>query len=80
MTALDEFKQRKRQAAARKREETKHDQRIERAYYAKCSGIQLDIMDIQRVFQCGRLAVAQGMNDEDLATCIRTFVDSIRKN
>lgn len=56
------------------------DQRIERAYYATCSGIQIDIMDIGKVFEAGRSAIKQGANDDDLRVTIRYFVEAIRKD
>jgi hypothetical protein len=50
---------------------------IESTYYKTCSGIQIDIMDISKVFAEGHKALAEG---RDLATAIRTFVETIRKN
>lgn len=56
------------------------DARVERAYYDTCSGIQIDIMDIGKVFQAGRNAIKDGVDDETLRKVIRNFVESIRKN
>ena len=79
-----------------KLESKRIDQRIERAYYASCSGIQVDIMDIGKIFDAGRQAVAQmdigkifdagrqavaqGVDDAALTAAIRAFVETIRKN
>ena len=58
------------------------DKRVERLYYKLCSGIQVDIMDIRRVFTTGRLALAQNpaISDEALGNAILDFVQTIRKN
>jgi hypothetical protein len=41
------------------------DKRIERAYYAKCGGIQINVMDIGEVFAVGDrfLAANAGITD-----------------
>ena len=58
------------------------DKRIERLYYASCYGVQIDIMDIRKVFQAGRDAIAKtpGISDEALTAAIVWFVNTIRKN
>lgn len=60
-----------------KREIKKIEKRIEQAYYATCRGIQIDIMDIGKVFDAGKKAISEG---RDLETAIREFVETIRKN
>ena len=57
------------------------DKRIERVYYARCSGVQIDIMDIGKIFACGQRLLASGpMSDAQLGDAIAAFVETIRKN
>jgi hypothetical protein len=58
------------------------DQRIERLYYKHCSGIQINIMDMGRVFEAGHAAIAadHAINDEVLGEIILDFVQTIRRN
>lgn len=56
------------------------DRRVEAAYYATCSGVQIDVMDISKVFAAGRQAIANGADDEALRSAIVAFVQTIRKN
>ena len=62
---------------AEKRAAKKIDEQINRAYVTKCSGVQIDIMDISKVFDVGRKALSEG---RDLDTAIVEFVQTIRKN
>ena len=82
MTALDDFLTRRKADRAKKREGEKLDKRVERAYYATCSGIQIDIMDIGKVFACGRDALRQTpeLTDDELGRLVRAYVEIIRKN
>ena len=63
-----------------KRQEKQADQRIERMYGLRCSGIQIDIMDIGKVFRVGYAAVERGAGDKELGDDIAEFVETIRKN
>jgi hypothetical protein len=56
------------------------DKRVEAAYYRTCSGIQINIMDIGKVFAVGRDALAKGVDEPGLEHVIREFVDTIRHN
>jgi len=63
-----------------KRIENAIDKRVERAYYATCSGIAIDVMDIGKVFAFGRTKVLAGEDDAALGASIRAYVETIRKN
>jgi hypothetical protein len=64
------------------RGQKKADERIERAYQASCYGIQVNVLDIGKVFEVGRKAIAEEdmPDDATLALKIREFVETIRKN
>jgi hypothetical protein len=53
------------------------DREIEAAYYRRCSGIEINVMDIGKVFDAGRKAHAEGA---DVEAAIVAFVETIRKN
>lgn len=55
----------------------KIDAMIEDAYRETCSGIEIAILDIPKVFQAARQALAEG---KDLKESIRSFVETIRLN
>jgi hypothetical protein len=53
------------------------DKEIERLYYENCSGVQINIFDISKVFEAGRKAYAEG---KDMKDAIISCVQAIRKN
>lgn len=59
----------------------KADKRIESLYYRHCSGVEIDIMDIGRVFKAGHAAIAENpaIDDSALGAAIVAFVATIRK-
>lgn len=65
-----------------KRERMLQDKRIERLYYKNCSGVQVSILDIPKVFDAGFKAIAAdpAITDEALGAAIVAFVNTIRKN
>jgi hypothetical protein len=56
------------------------DQRIDRAYGLACSGIQVDIMDLGKIFEVGKVAIARGEDDACLGATLLAYVNTIRKN
>ena len=65
---------------ARKPSKETIDKRIERLYYASCSGVTIPLFDIPKVFAAGRVAVADGADDAAVTAAIVAFVATIRKN
>jgi len=63
-----------------KKQKNALDKKIEQAYYASCRGVQIDIMDISKVFDVGHKALAEGADDETLKAKIVAFVETIRFN
>lgn len=63
-----------------KRQQKVIDKRVEQAYYRTCEGIQISIMDIGKVFDVGRKAIADGADESELEDRIVSFVETIRKN
>jgi len=63
-----------------KRQQNAADKRINALYCRLCSGVQIDIMDIGKVFKAGYAAIEGGATDEALGEAIVAFVQTIRKN
>ncbi|HTE40296.1 MAG TPA: hypothetical protein VK629_05685 [Steroidobacteraceae bacterium] len=66
--------------AKQTKQEKINDARIERIYGQRCSGVQVDIMDIGKVFKAGEAAIAEGVDDVVLGDKIVAYVQTIRKN
>lgn len=58
----------------------KADAAIDAIYKATCSGIQINMLDIGKVFAVGRASFHAGDNSVLMAVKIRAFVETIRKN
>lgn len=54
------------------------DRRVELAYYAGCSNIQIPMMKITDIFRRGRELVAAGASDAALKDGIRAYVETIK--
>lgn len=69
------------QTRAEKIAANKLDARVTRLYGERCSGIQIGIMEISKVFDAGKKAAAQfGDDDKAVGDAIYNFVQTIRHN
>jgi len=58
----------------------KADAAVDAAYRATCSGIQVNMMDIPKIFAVGRASFHAGDDAATLAAKVRAFVETIRMN
>lgn len=56
------------------------DARVNAAYREVGDRVQVDIMDLPKVFAAARAAVADGVDDAELRTLMAAHLDVIRKN
>jgi hypothetical protein len=63
-----------------KKQKKLNEQRISRIYGQRCSGVQVNVMDLGKVFKVAEDGIAAGMGDEALGNVIAAFVETIRKN
>ena len=61
-----------------KKQKKLNDARISRVYGQRCSGVQIGIMDIGKVFKVAEEAIAAGMGDEALGNVIAAYVDTLK--
>ena len=57
--------------------QTKQDKLIEQTYYKYGQGVQINIMDISKIFKAGRVALETG---SDLDAAIQTAIAQLRQN
>jgi hypothetical protein len=62
------------------KEEKALDARITRIYGQSCSGVQIPLMAIPKVFAAGKAAAAAGGDDSAVEAAIVAFVATIRVN
>jgi hypothetical protein len=62
-----------------KKQQKINDARIDSAYRARCFGIQINLMDIPKVFKVGEAAIAEGADDATLADRVHAYVLTIAK-
>ena len=60
-----------------KRQAQQADQQIEAYYYRTYSGVQINVLDIGKIFQAGRQAIANG---EPFEPAVDAVVTQIRRN
>ena len=63
-----------------KQQKAANDARITRLYGAGCSGVQVSIHDLGRIWSVGEEGIAAGDDDEALQARIVALVETIRKN
>lgn len=63
-----------------KAEKKRRDARINRAYGNSCSGMQINIMDIGKVFREGERLIDAGADDITLGAGLRAFTEKIAVN
>lgn len=56
------------------------DKKIDVIYRENCSGIEIDVFDIGKIFTVGRGSIEAGDEDAVLTQKIVDFVQKIRKN
>lgn len=66
-------------AVKTKRQQARDDKRIEAAYYRSCSGVQIDILDIPKVFKAGQELLDKGCTEPELEAGIRAAVEALNK-
>lgn len=63
-----------------KKQKKLNEQRIQRLYSQRCSGIEINIMDIGKVFKVAENAIAASdISDEDLGNLIYAYTNEIRQ-
>lgn len=58
------------------------EKRVEQAYYKGCSGVEINIMDIGKVFKAGVAAIEADptISDAALRDSVVAFVETIRQS
>jgi hypothetical protein len=54
------------------------DRRIEKIFNENCNNVLIPIMDIPKIFDVGRKAIAENVDDEELVKTIVAFVNIIK--
>lgn len=66
-----------------RQKKTDTDRRIEASYYRSCSGIQIPMMAIPKVYDQARFFLASNTpvpTDDELDAFVRAYVETIRVN
>lgn len=51
---------------------------VEQAYYARCTNIQIPMLEITKIFKLGLAALAAGATQEELEEKIFAYVQTVR--
>lgn len=62
-----------------KRAQAIAEKRIEALYYKHCAGVQINVMDIGKVFRAGRDCIAANGASVDDQTLTRSIIDTVQK-
>jgi hypothetical protein len=54
------------------------DDRIDRIYRQRCSGVPIHFMDVSKIFRVGREAIETVVDDQALGDKLAEFVETIR--
>lgn len=63
-----------------KKQKRDDDERINRIYRERCNGVQIGVMQIGTVFNVGKSAIQDGLDDQGIGDRIVAYVDTIRHN
>jgi len=65
-------------AVRKSKAEKATDARIARIYAQRCSNIQINIMDIPKIYAAARVVAANGADDAELGDYMAAYVNAIR--
>lgn len=66
--------------ARQSKEDKRAHDTISRIYITIGKGIEINVMDISKVYQVGKDALRDGATEEQLTERLRAYLETIRKN
>jgi hypothetical protein len=63
-----------------KKQQKAQDARINRLYCQNCSGLEINVLDISKVFREGHRLIAEGADDAALAAGLLAFTQQLARN
>ena len=61
-----------------KKQKQLDEARIDRIFGLRCSGVQIPVMELGKIFRVGQAGIALGMNDDALGDAIAAAADAVR--